>query len=817
MEPFERHQFIEACNKVCYAVLGKLEIVYTKHPTCEFLYSEIVSLVIPPWKQWEISINGILKEELAGPVTIKMSPERTFKADDLQKLESVIAGSKRTNPFYLIESVMPDFLRQLPDSLPTENPEVTCPTHTFIKLYWQELLMTWHGRFMNVLMGDLTKRFEEKMLLVKGFHNLSQVEIPQHIVEILKKGEKFSPHIPQPDKVYEKQFRSFVWDFVRWAARVLCGVHVGQAGKCDDLDSTLEQLSKDENDPLHSFWWSIGYHYNNFKTQLHVQPQPLLTSSGNADSNMVLEILQPGIICTTADKNYGLVILPVEVVRQAEVNMLRDLGGVLVDDMNEQQIMERLNIEDANLRSGFMSKLLACFPIIPRKKQKMAFLKLNPKIHKLSATDLNAKNLDSLKFRPVCDSKFFTTKPCAQALASLLVALKEKVFCLYPSMREFYPLSGADVARKMRFKRFPTNDPFNLIVSCDLSDAYSNTTLEDLIGCSRFLSAIVRNQPLDQMMIEGLANFALNSNYIECGGCIYKCGPVLPMGSCLSGDALDVVLMAGELRLLINPPLEESVLQISPPYLTDITVVPDFQDYERYRDDTKILVSATESSDIVASLTAFARAACPRRIPISFEYSTFNQSFLSCCFFSNFAGRSFSTYPRLNFKRPSKVIHPSSNTWLPQLFSGFISTTVDFARICSDPCIRKHVSLLLEGEMLLAGHSKEVVSNYVKKAQRAVTSALERDRAKYFDGFESYSALTCEIPLDDQDGIGGMELFPPGAVYDEDSNVFSLAGLLVSYSSKMIPVTFKGVPAKNSSNLKNMLASKAKYKFQLGR
>ena len=93
MEPFERHQFIEACNKVCYAVLGKLEIVYTKHPTCEFLYSEIVSLVIPSWKQWEISINGILKEELAGPVTIKMSPERTFKADDLQKLESVIAGS----------------------------------------------------------------------------------------------------------------------------------------------------------------------------------------------------------------------------------------------------------------------------------------------------------------------------------------------------------------------------------------------------------------------------------------------------------------------------------------------------------------------------------------------------------------------------------------------------------------------------------------------------------------------------------------------------------------------------------------------------
>ena len=104
----------------------------------------------------------------------------------------------------------------------------------------------------------------------------------------------------------------------------------------------------------------------------------------------------------------------------------------------------------------------------------MAFLKLNPKIHKLNGLDIKAKNLDSLKFRPVCDSKFFPTKPCAQALASLLVSLKERIFCLYPSMRGFYPLSGADVARKLRSKRFPTNDPFNIIVSCDLSDAYSN-------------------------------------------------------------------------------------------------------------------------------------------------------------------------------------------------------------------------------------------------------------------------------------------------------------------------------------------------------
>ena len=82
----------------------------------------------------------------------------------------------------------------------------------------------------------------------------------------------------------------------------------------------------------------------------------------------VLEILQPGIICATADKNYGLVILPVEVLIQAETNILNDLGGVLVHVLTEDQIMRRLNLEDANLRKSFMSKFLEGYPTIPLNK-----------------------------------------------------------------------------------------------------------------------------------------------------------------------------------------------------------------------------------------------------------------------------------------------------------------------------------------------------------------------------------------------------------------------------------------------------------------
>ena len=134
------------------------------------------------------------------------------------------------------------------------------------------------------------------------------------------------------------------------------------------MDSILEQLSKDENNPLHSFWWSIRYQYDLFKTQLRAQPQKLEPDSGEVDMKTVLEILQPGIICATADKNYGLVILPVEGLIQAETNILNDLGGVLVHVLTEDQIMRKLNLEIANLRKSFMSKFLEDYPTIPLNK-----------------------------------------------------------------------------------------------------------------------------------------------------------------------------------------------------------------------------------------------------------------------------------------------------------------------------------------------------------------------------------------------------------------------------------------------------------------
>ena len=817
MNSFNHDRIFGAHKKVFKRVLGRYDFIFSKYPDIVRTSQLIVVTMCGIWKKWESSINGILQRELDGPTSIKMSLDKAFKPDDFVHLESFIESTKFTNPFYSIDAAMPTFLRQLPDTLPTDKViGVTFPTATFIKLLWQELLLLWHLDFLEILTKHLAKKFTEKMSLLKGFHNLSQIEIPPHLVEILKKGEKFSPNIQQPIQVYKKQFHCFVWNYVIWAARVLCKSPISGSKSEKDLDSILDDLIKDTSNPFHDFWCSTKSNFNNFMAQIGTYSRLADENSADNVPDFTSHILQPGIVCTTADKNYGLVLLPVEILHQAEEKILKDFGAVVLHDQNEKQILDMLHFEDANFRKGtdFISKLLVCFPRITRSKQKMAFLRLNPKIHKLSPSDLSTKKLDSLTFRPVCDSKFFTTKPCAQALASLLISLKEKVFLLYPCMEEFYPLSGADVARKMRTKKFPTNDPFNLIVSCDLSDAYSNVTLEDLIVCSRFLSAVVNNNPVEQESIEKLANFTLNSNYIESGKRLYILKPVLQMGSCFSGDALDIVLMAGEIKLLVNPSLGEDALKTIPSYLAGVNDTPDFLDYERYRDDTKILVSGKSPQDIISSLTTFAKAACPQRIPISFEYSVFNLSFLSCCFFCNFAGRSFSTYPRLNFTRPSKVVHPSSNTWVPQLFSGYISTMVDYSRICSERSILECVQKLLQNELLTAGFSQDSIDLYTRKAKLAIASAIEKDRTKFVDAFDLSSDIDYATAPDVHKIDIPEDCYPPGAIFNHNSNVYDHARRLVSLSAKMIPSSINQPPPKKSFTLKDLLASKSKYKSQ---
>ena len=140
---------------------------------------------------------------------------------------------------------------------------------------------------------------------------------------------------------------------------------------------------------------------------------------------------------------------------------------------------------------------------------------------------------------------------------------------------------------------------------------------------------------------------------------------------------------------------------------------------------------------------------------------------------------------------------------------------VDFSRICSDSTTRLRIAELLEGEMVSAGHSKDLVRVYRNKAEKAIENAMIRDIDKYDDGYDSLSSHVSVFPLNDLDDPETLKLYPPGVRYDDSSYVFDSARQLVSYSAKMISKPFCAPPPKNAETLKTLLASKHKYKSQM--
>ena len=86
-----------------------------------------------------------------------------------------------------------------------------------------------------------------------------------------------------------------------------------------------------------------------------------------------------------------------------------------------------------------------------------------------------------------------------------------------------------------------------IFFSADLKDAYTDCTLEHLKSCFLFLASVVDEPLWIQDLVVKLADLVLSNNFVETGCKFYLTGSMLPKGSSCSGEALDIIALAGEL------------------------------------------------------------------------------------------------------------------------------------------------------------------------------------------------------------------------------------------------------------------------------
>ena len=772
------------------------------------LRDRLLHITFPLWTQWEKNINNIVDIEINGCKTIKAS-NGSFSPHDLTILEKTILSTQHINPTLTCKKLLLQTKYQLSPTLPTSNPDAQYPTDLFIELWWTDLLRQWHKLFIEYLNDELKKSFKSKLSLGQGFYNLTQHILPDSTIQMLSKGNRYVPHEHSTPGLAHKRFTSYTAKFISWASENFEGVPLSVGETADDIRMALKKIIQSSSNLTQPFWSSILTDFELSLPKITENHDPSCNPCNEplVDTNTLLsQTLPKDSIFAIADKHFGLVLLPLDTLQAAEVKMMQSMDAVLISE-TKSKIMARVRQDERSLRlnaSPPLSKLLSSFPPIKTKRQEFPFLNLKPKIHKMSTQQLASKDVAALKFRPVNDSKYYTTKPASRALASLLVKLKNRIIEIFPHMLKFYPLSGFDVAKDMRSITFPTEKPFSLIVSCDLSDAYTNCTLEDIISASQFLSNIAQEPPENQKMIETLATFALKNNYIECGLKIYLCKPNLPMGNCLSGDALDIVAMAGELPAIVNPPLNRDMLLLKPQQVKDERPHLDITSYNRYRDDTKALFNSNSPSKIIESMKVLASQVFPPKIPISFEYATFTLSFLDCCFFINFSAHGFSTFPRLNFTRPSITIHSASNTWPTQLLRTHIGNAIRYNRLCSEKSILENIIHLMKDELKACGHTQQFINKATMKAREAITndqnSTEDLKKLPYYDNYSP--------PV-----LNDTPVWTPVMPYNTNDNVTTLIENMIKNAKFLNIYNFSLPSATPNANIGKILVQKRKYRL----
>ena len=752
-----------------FLVTHQPNLIGYERPILDSLRSFFSRYIFPLVSSWLGNFCSVFTQELHSPLVIEKNAFSPISDEDLNKIRNLIKKSYSVNPEI--------FCTEICVNLDKFNCVHPFPIKMFVPLWWLQV--------RSSLQDSLLRYIEESTYVdmhhrpSSGVFNFTSTSIPSSLNDLLLKGIKFVPHSPSvPSSAHlSSQFADEIKAQAGWYRRRV-EKNLDNIPECD-LPSTLHYLSKNSVYP-HRIFYNVLMKksidsINSFKVSPLSSPDCLKLPDCDPPSDCSWNI---------ADKSFGIILLPSSYILQQEEKKMTDLGGTkldiaqceIIDDVFKQIYSFKHSV------SGEASRFLEKFKLPPKSKCYLPFLKLQGKIYKLSQQDIMCKNLSPLKFRPIIDSKMFPTQPLSSALRMLLVDLNSAITSKFPFLN-ISPTSGWEFSTSLQsLDSFPVSG-FSIMYVCDLSDAYTNCNLDDLIKAVHTLTVAV-GPTFPQWKTElifSLANLVLSNSYVEAANSCWKCGTSLPMGSKCSGDALETICLAGEMTYL------SSHINIPPTTYFDI---PFF--YRRFRDDIFSIHCSTSSKIILDNLHAFSNIFHPR-IPLQFKFTILTSSYLDCTFFKNLTNNSYSTLPRFNLSTPISIPHHSSASPQEFIYNGVFCNLLRARRICNEDSLFLVYKSIIRDELRQCGYPEDYIHSIFHKSQQCLQDNFCPD---YY---------TRIVPR-------GTKLHPPGINYSTQ-NVHKLVRSCVYMSLVACGKSDKiSVPAiKAPKRLKNIIFSRKKH------
>ena len=565
----------------------------------------------------------------------------------------------------------------------------------------------WDDKLEKAILHNLNSNHIQKCKKSFGVFNFTDNEIPTNTYNLLTLGKKMV--VPYGMTPAEKKTRVTAECF-NYAVRFRKYIE----GREEDIKI------EDKN---YKSWLEAAGHsasnstYADFYTKLknnleeeEMYNQPITKYDYFQTKTEIITALDyPGAIWNECDKGMGISLIPINTMKTAELNMIKELGGSPCN-LNKEELITHLEEqlqefkEELDGRQKWLLEEHVGNLNNPDKSQLVTpFLHLKLKIHKVAEDDIKNKNTNALKFRPIVDQSRWMFNYHSTALRELLDNMNREIIeQSNGTLDDILPVNGASVAADTRNFTFNNVDGIKSLLSADLSDAYSNTDLKDLEEAVEYVGEHTGLEAWVIELIIKLARLILKNNYVETSKGVYHLTTVLPMGMGASPVCLNIVGLASEHRRLVSQGARS-------------TTMGDCKSYQRYLDDTRTL-GESKNVDGIKDIIMNIATMFPKVIPINIECSHVYNTFLDVVSIRKLSTGKVETIMKKNMGTPPGFIPVQSKIPYRYKMSGLNGDILRIRRICSKPAyIKLHDEMLIREYITLGYHPKRIEESFQER------------------------------------------------------------------------------------------------------
>ena len=597
-----------------------------------------------------------------------------------------------------------------------------------------EMMMNLELKIRSIIFEDVEKKAVEKSKLMSKIYNFTDVELPDTIEELFKNGVDAVPCLGLNKMQAKKRVDQALLNYLERYRMKRRSEYIDTVNLKDWLQKAIEKEDVVENK---EFYKKVLKDYHDLVHQVLA-----LHDDKNIDTEHRLKkkLEIDGCVMINCDKNLGMSMFSLETMRQADQTLMEQLGAKKIDmtkDEVHEIVLGRIDKFEESLEQEQKEYLDHVYKDRDLRKcdVKFPFLRSTHKIQKMSMEEIDQKDISNLKFRPVIDAKRWMTRGFATlAMRLMRKAIEELLKMAGPVMGKMKIKNGWRFAKEMQEHEF--KDKYGVMLSADIQEAYSNITSEMINRAIESVFSILGYEDWKIDLLKKIIDLVLSNNFVETSTGLYQFKMVLPMGYRLSGEALDIVAVSGEMTKMFNLGVHDDKaiglpigeLLDYPSEIVDADIEYEsnnargIKNYKRYVDDTHCLLSNDDINKIVDAILAIGYM-FPTGLIVNLDLNIFKSEFLDVESWRGIATRSISTM----MKRKNNVPfgHVKNGSDHPEKFKmqSLLGEMLRNRRLGSDAEVVEKIDNCIYEDFGSIGYDKGQVKERMNVAKERIKSS----------------------------------------------------------------------------------------------